>query len=55
MLEILRLVQDLIKYIQENIVIFAVHINPENNGVFSLFLCTLLNTSAARHIVAFHY
>ena len=35
MLEILHLLQDLIKYIEENIIILAVHINPENIGFFS--------------------
>jgi len=34
MLEILHLLQDLIKYIEENIIILAVHINPENIGFF---------------------
>jgi len=46
MLEILCLVEDLIKYFEENIIILAVHINAENIGPF---FSTLTNNSAARH------
>jgi len=52
MFEILRLLQDLIKYIEENIIILAVHVNPENIGLcffFSLLLSTL------RQLGTFHF
>jgi len=62
MLEILCPVQDLIKYIQDNKIIFAVHINPENIGLcffFSLYsyqhfgsqvLSTLFQVTSISHI-----